>query len=239
MNPTNHKSGLLCSVSTVLAGLLLALLLAQLSACTPNKTIVSAAADGVVWELDEENKAGERQWKRCSREVEGSRCRAFMITGEIAVSPTVAVQVLRDKMENSTDYLTEKEGYITILRNTSTELVAYSVYRLPMFFKDRAMCERFTFSEDAETGVLQISWDQDWSLAPPLEKGVIAMPVAKGSWTFYPLGSGRSQAIYEVHAEPGGNIPPWMANSTVGKGLYNELVSIEETAQKLGLSARL
>lgn len=168
-----------------------------------------------------------------SRKVKGSEFKEFKVVGEIEVTPERAVQVLREKNENSEKYLDEKTGYINVLHSTEDELLTYSVYRLPFPFRDRAMCERFLLFEDKEKGIHKIAWKQEWDHAPMPEKGVIRMPVARGSWEFVPIGSGRSRATYTVYVDPGGNMPAAMFNRIVAKGLPEELRGIEEIAHSL------
>lgn len=172
-------------------------------------------------------------WTTFSRKKAGSKFKEFKITGIINVTPKKAISVLREKTENSEKYISEKDGFIQVLEKTEDMMLVYSVYNLPFPFKGREMCERFLFFENKETGAQRISWQEEWQAAPPQEKDLIRMPVARGSWEFEPAGSGRSLATYIVHAEPGGKIPAWMVNATVSKGLPAELKSIEEVAVQL------
>lgn len=185
------------------------------------------------WKLVKTGKKDSADWQVYSRKVEGSSFKAFKITGQIDVSPGKAVEALRYKTEHSEEFYTEEEGFSKILKSTPDEALIYSVFRLPFPFRDRSMCERFLFFENKETGVHKITWQEDWSAAPPENKNIVRMPVARGSWEFVPDGNGGSRATYMVHAEPGGIIPSWMVNATVSKGLPAELTNIEEIAGSL------
>ena len=46
----------------------------------------------------------------------------------------------------------------------------------------------------------------------PVPKGIVRIPYAKGSWTFTPLDSGEILVVFQMHADPGGKIPAWLAN---------------------------
>lgn len=191
---------------------------------------MTAGGDGPVWKVEKESKAGEQAWRLGSQEVEGSEFKAFLITGELNVSTPAAAQALRNKIENSKQYLAKKDGQVQVLSNTPEEMLVYSVYHRAFPFQDRATCKRFTFSEN-EGGILEISWTEDWSQSPPLGKGIIEIPIARGSWTFQPLAGDRCQATYQVHTEPAGSMPVWLANARVAKGLLEELYSIEKIAK--------
>lgn len=47
----------------------------------------------------------------------------------------------------------------------------------------------------------------------PEQRGVVRMPLLRGSWTIEPLGAGRSRVVYQVAARPGGMIPGWLVRS--------------------------
>jgi len=185
------------------------------------------------WNQEKEYEENGLIWTSYSKKIEGSNFKEFKIIGEINVSPATAVVVLREKTENSQNYLEKDEGYIEVLSSNEREAVIYSVYNMPFPFKDRAMCERFSFSVEEKSGIHKISWVEDWTMVPQKKEKVINMPIARGSWEFAPIGKNRSIATYIVHADPGGSIPAWMANSTVGKGLSKELKNIEAIAQTL------
>ena len=185
------------------------------------------------WKLLQHATEDPANWKVYSRKVKGSSFKAYKISGKIDVRPSEAVAALRYKTENSKVFLSEKEGFIKVLENTPDELLAYSVYCLPFPFRDRAMCERFMFSSDSTSGMYSISWVEDWQSAPPAEKGVVRMPIARGSWTFEPLGADSSIATYLVYTEPGGTLPAWMVNQTVKKGMEKALHEVASLANHL------
>ena len=172
-------------------------------------------------------------WTTYSRKVEESKFKEFKIVGEINVTPSKAVEILWEKTENSQNYLDKDKGYISVLSSNDTSAIVYSVYNLPFPFRDRAMCEHFRFNVEENSGVHKISWVEDWKMAPQKEEKVVKMPVARGSWEFKPIGTNRSEATYTVHADPGGSIPAWIANSAVKKGLPKELKSIEVISKKM------
>ena len=183
------------------------------------------------WEIvNQEKSKNPPAWTIYSRKKADSKFKEFKISGNINVPPDVAIQALREKTENSQKYIDKKTGFIHVLSSTKEEALIYSVFQMPFPFRNRAMCERFLFFENKETGVHKITWKEDWKAAPLQNSGVIRMPIARGSWEFVPKGPDSSMATYIVHADPGGDIPSWMVNATVSKGLPDELKSVEEIA---------
>jgi len=202
-----------------------------LTACSPQHRSIKKW-EAFEWELLQSN-GKHLACKIYSRKVKGSKFREYKAVAEINVSPENAVKALREKNENSQKHLDKGIGHVEILNSSANEIVAYSVYNLPFPFKDRAMCERFTFSENRETGMHRISWKEDWSVGPKTEKACVRMPIARGSWEFTPVGEDKSKAVYIVHTEPGGAIKPWMVNGTIKKGIPDEFKSIEKISQSL------
>ena len=45
---------------------------------------------------------------------------------------------------------------------------------------------------------------------PPV-KGAVRMPFLRGHWILLPVGGG-TDVEYQVHADPGGSLPEWIAN---------------------------
>ena len=46
-----------------------------------------------------------------------------------------------------------------------------------------------------------------------------------------PEGEGRIRVVYELHAEPGGQVPAWLANSFVIDAPYNTLLLLRRAAE--------
>ncbi|MEO1483451.1 MAG: SRPBCC family protein [Myxococcota bacterium] len=48
--------------------------------------------------------------------------------------------------------------------------------------------------------------------APALEAGTVRLQTLSGEWRVEALGERKTALSYEVHADPGGSIPAWLAN---------------------------
>jgi hypothetical protein len=44
----------------------------------------------------------------------------------------------------------------------------------------------------------------------PERKGVVRMPLLRGSWTITPLDAARSRVVYQLAVDPGGRLPRWL-----------------------------
>ena len=61
----------------------------------------------------------------------------------------------------------------------------------------------------------------------PERKGVVRMPLLRGSWTIEPLDAARSRVVYQVAVNPGGRLPGWL----VRRGAVSALPDVIEQVQ--------
>jgi Polyketide cyclase / dehydrase and lipid transport len=65
----------------------------------------------------------------------------------------------------------------------------------------------------------------------PERKGIVRMPILRGSWTIEPLDATRSRMVYQVAVDPDGRLPEWL----VRRGAVNALPDvIEQVRRRLG-----
>mgnify|MGYP002718257558 CR=1 FL=1 len=69
----------------------------------------------------------------------------------------------------------------------------------------------------------------------PKEDGYTRVASLKGFWKFVPQGDGKVEVTYQVHTEPGGSVPSWLANSFVVEAPFNTLSGLRALAEEPGL----
>ena len=57
------------------------------------------------------------------------------------------------------------------------------------------------------------------------------MSKVEGFWSLTPR-EGEIEVIYEVHSEPGGSVPAWLANSFVVDAPFNTLQGLRQLAEQ-------
>ncbi|WP_313027464.1 START domain-containing protein [Pseudomonas lopnurensis] len=65
----------------------------------------------------------------------------------------------------------------------------------------------------------------------PDEDGYVRVTRVDGYWGFVPR-DGKIEVTYQVHTEPGGSVPSWLANKFVVEAPYNTLRALRERAQR-------
>jgi ribosome-associated toxin RatA of RatAB toxin-antitoxin module len=68
----------------------------------------------------------------------------------------------------------------------------------------------------------------DLKAREPERKGVVRMPLLRGSWTIEPLDTTRSRVVYQVAVNPGGRLPGWL----VRRGAVSALPDVIEQVQR-------
>lgn len=66
----------------------------------------------------------------------------------------------------------------------------------------------------------------------PKQAGFVRVSRVEGYWSLIPKGAGEVEVIYQVHSEPGGSVPSWLANSFVVDAPYNTLLSLRRLVEK-------
>ncbi len=66
----------------------------------------------------------------------------------------------------------------------------------------------------------------------PEEKGFVRVAQVEGFWKMVPKGDNVTEVTYQVHTEPGGSVPSWLANKFVVDAPFNTLKALKERAEK-------
>jgi len=66
----------------------------------------------------------------------------------------------------------------------------------------------------------------------PEEKGYVRVAQVDGFWTLVHKADGMTEVTYQVHTEPGGSVPSWLANKFVVDAPFNTLKALKEHAEK-------
>ncbi|MDH0748768.1 START domain-containing protein [Pseudomonas sp. GD03842] len=66
----------------------------------------------------------------------------------------------------------------------------------------------------------------------PEEKGFVRVAQVEGFWKLVPKGPNETEVTYQVHTEPGGSVPSWVANKFVVDAPFNTLKALRDRASK-------
>ncbi len=157
------------------------------------------------WELKKESDGV----KVYTREVEGSTLKAFK-----------AEAVMEGKLSSFVGVLQDVESYIflfndmteaTVIEMTDTFHIHVTETNVPWPVNDRYGVYSNSYSQryDHKTVTVKVKALEGYISD---RKGKVRITEAKGQWTFHPLGDNNVEVTFEMHVEPGGNVPTWMIN---------------------------
>jgi hypothetical protein len=64
------------------------------------------------------------------------------------------------------------------------------------------------------------------------QDGFVRVSKVEGYWLFEPKPDGEVQVTYQVHTEPGGSVPSWLANKFVVEAPFNTLLELRKRAEQ-------
>jgi hypothetical protein len=98
----------------------------------------------------------------------------------------------------------------------------YTINHAPWPVNDRDAVVIHTISQAPQSRVVTIGIRGVPDYIPE-KTGLVRVKKIKGHWRFTPGNNGLVEVLYQVHSEPGGNIPSWLVNSIVISQPFNTL----------------
>lgn len=178
-----------------------------------------AYGENNAWELEKEDEdVGLRIY---TREISGSNLREFK--GEMVAETnltTLAALLLDSKA--APDWMHQCEKFEVIEQESAQNAIVYFINTAPWPVSDRDAVLTSSMIQDPDTLTLRITIDAITGRLPE-EDDYIRITRMSGFWSFSPLPGGKVKIVYQVHAEPGGSLPAWLANSVVVDTPYNTM----------------
>ncbi|MNN60957.1 START domain protein [compost metagenome] len=116
-----------------------------------------------------------------------------------------------------------------LLKREGNQSWTYTQYNTPVMVTPRDSVLRVTTIEEAD-GSLTRKLEGEPKYMPE-EKGFVRVAQVEGFWKFVPKGD-STEVTYQVHTEPGGSVPSWLANNFVVDAPFNTLKGLKEKAEK-------
>ena len=183
-----------------------------------------AVSDSSDWELEKEEE--DIQLKIYTREISGSSLKEFK--GEMIVETkitTIAALFLDSKA--APQWMHQCEKFEVIEQTDPKKALIYFINGAPWPVSDRDAVISSNMSQDPETLALRIDVEVIADRLPENDD-YVRIPRMKGFWSFTPMPEGEIKIVYQVHAEPGGSLPAWLANSVVVDTPYHTMSNMLE-----------
>ena len=184
------------------------------------------------WDLAKES----NNIKVYTRPVEGSSFKEYKGVMQIDASLSSLVALVDDITAYPKWIHTCTEATV-LKRIGQRESYIYTVNDAPWPISDRDAVSFNLISQNHETLVVTISILGVPDFVPP-KSGLVRVKKLKGFWQFSPLTNGSVEVVYQVHNEPGGNLPTWLVNSVVVTQPFHTLLNMREQIKEPVYSAK-
>lgn len=159
--------------------------------------------------------------------VEGSKYKAYRGVATIK-SDVARLQALQDDVQGSCPWIHACSGQM-LLRHEGAESWVYTRFEMPWPVTARDSILRVVTQVNADGSLVRLMDGQPQYL--PEDKEYVRVSSLKGSWTFLPKAAGEVEVTYQVHTEPGGSVPSWLANSFVVDAPFKTLQGLRAKAE--------
>lgn len=179
---------------------------------------------GSDWELRKEMNS----IKVYTRAIEGSNYHAFKAEGILYAEIPFIIGNLKDSEKISQWAPNCKTA--KALKKTDNEQYIYIETEVRFPFQNRDLVYHFKFTYPPGTKDIKILIDGIPDYISPKE-GIVRIPRSNGYLFLEYINYEKTKAIYQLHAEPGGNIPPILANLNLVEMAYGTLVGLKKLVE--------
>ena len=146
------------------------------------------------------------------RSVSGYKLKEFLGRGVIEAPIGRVLAVIRDANRRAEWMPACGDSHLVEEDLVKRTQVAYHRTKAPWPVSDRDSINRAEMVVEPAKHRVYLPFVAITSAVPPV-KGVVRMPMMRGHWILVPVDGGRkTEAEYQVFADPGGLLPDWLAN---------------------------
>ncbi len=178
------------------------------------------------WELKKE-KEGVRVY---TRTVEGSNFKEFKSIGVHKGSLSSLIGVLQDE-SSFCNWFPDCKEFKVLKRNYKVERIQYMVIKAPFPVDNRDTVQRTFLSQDLSSKTVTIQLVAEPESYPEVS-GNIRVPKSKGIWKFTPLENNQIEVLFQLHSDPGGALPEWVANLFVTETPLKAVINLIKLAKE-------
>ena len=158
----------------------------------------------------------------------GSAYKAFKAEMQVNCRIESIVEVLKNS-DSINNWIVNCKG-IKKLKSEENDQYYYIETSLPFPFKNRDMVYHFQYIKINSNQVrVDVTGIPDY--IPPVE-GFVRLAKANGYWLLAPIDTSTTAIAYQMHVEPGGLIPAWLANPFIVNVPFSTFKELRNIIQK-------
>ena len=186
--------------------------------------LMAATAQAEDWQVAKD----EGAIKVSVTDVAGSKYKAYR--GETVINASIAkLRGLQEDVAGACAWVHECKSQ-KLLKHEGNKAWTYTQFNTPWPVTPRDSVLEVTTEQGADGSLTRKLEGQPKYI--PEEQGFVRVAQVEGFWKFLPLGADRTQVTYQVHTEPGGSVPSWLANKFVVDAPFNTLKALKDRAEK-------
>ncbi|WP_043307468.1 START domain-containing protein [Pseudomonas sp. ML96] len=161
-------------------------------------------------------------------EVQGSKYKAYRGVTTIK-SDVASLRALQEDVQGSCKWI-HACAEQSLLKHEGAESWVYTRFEMPWPVTARDSVLHVVTVENADGSLVRkLDGQPEYR---PADKDFVRVASLEGAWTFVPKADGMVEVTYQVHTEPGGSVPSWLANSFVVDAPFNTLNGLRALAEK-------
>jgi len=160
-------------------------------------------------------------------EVAGSKYKAYR--GVTVMNTTMdKLRTLQEDVPGACAWIHECKSQ-KLLKHDGDKTWTYTQFNTPWPVKSRDSVLEVTTVEGADGSLTRNL--KGVPTYQPEKADFVRVTQVDGFWKFTPKGPGQVEVIYQVHTEPGGDVPSWLANKFVVDAPFNTLKALKKLAE--------
>jgi hypothetical protein len=163
------------------------------------------------------------------RDYAGSALQEIRGVTRVKTSLNALMALLKDADFNR-HWVYRSGGARILQENGYEQAYVYGIVDAPWPMQDRDTVVRFDFRQDAGSGEIIITI-RNFPDFIPLDERYVRVPDFGGFWALRPEPGGWVEVTYQVHGDPGGLIPVWLANFAAVTSVTRTLQRMEAAVQ--------
>jgi len=180
----------------------------------------------VVWAEDWKVAKDEEGIQVSLSEVPGSKYKAYRGVALIK-APLAKVRALQEDVVGACAWIHECQSQ-KLLKHEGDQSWTYSRFNTPWPVTPRDSVVHVVTTQGGDGSLTRTLTGEPTYV--PEEKGFVRVAEVKGFWKLVPKGD-ATEVTYQVHTEPGGSVPSWLANKFVVEAPFNTLKGLRARAE--------
>jgi ribosome-associated toxin RatA of RatAB toxin-antitoxin module len=179
------------------------------------------------WQLSKSKK----QISVYTRHVNYSDYKEFKAAMNVKSNPEAIITLLR-KINDYKIWLPDCLESKKLNNTNSTDQINYVLTDVPWPFEDRDIVYQFTVVETNSKSKQITILIENIPDYIPVKKNIVRIPKSAGFWTIIPISDNLTKVEYQMHVEPGGYVPAWLANLKLVDTPFTFLYNLREQIEK-------